>query len=443
LDEQVLSPQHRFLLAAAAPDTFSRDERSRVAAGLASGWEELLELALRNRVASPAFILLGSDPFGRCVPDEIAEKWRSANRAVAFLNGVARKQLAGLAAVLTGAQIAPLLYKGLDFAVRYYSNPRFRAFRDIDLIVGTEEVLQADSALRVAGYRPLRDRMPLEYYRRFHLHAEYEHPRWPLPVELHWALDSPYAAAPVDLESIRRRAAPAPDLGPGVLRPAALDALALMAIHLKKHLALAAELSTPHARLAAVIGEGGLIWVLDVVAWMRADAASHGEASVLRRIGELGADEALRVSLRLARDLDETALPDWARAAGEHVPERTSLLCRLVYPELSSGRRGSAIGRWLASLLRTPVSGLVFRPIRILESIAPPRTSGASESRAWRLWSTQLARIGRLGTANLAAIARFKLQKLRDDTARFDPARPERRRDRNPPSQERLQQPKR
>jgi hypothetical protein len=413
LEEQVLLPQHRFLLAAAAPDAVSRDERARLATDLASRWEDLLRLALRNRVASPAWALLDSDPFVHRVPDEIAEKWKSANRAVAFLNSVARKRLVELAAVLAAADITPLLYKGLDFAVRYYSNPRFRAFRDLDIIVGTDEVLRADSALRAAGYRLLQDRMPLEYYRRFHLHAEYEHPSWPLPVELHWALDSPYVAARTDLESIRRRAAPASDLGPDVVRPSALDALALMAIHLKKHLALPAELPTREARLAAVIDAGGLIWVLDVVSWMRKEAESHRKERILRRFRELGDHEALPVSLRLACDLEEKALPDWARAAAERIPAGTSLLCRLVYPELSSGRRGAPVGRWLRPLLLTPVSGLVFRPIRILEAIAPRPASGAAGSRAWRPWIAHLARIARLGAANLAAIARWKLRRSR------------------------------
>jgi hypothetical protein len=411
LEEQLLPPQHRFLVAAAAPDAVSRDERARLATDLAPRWEGLLGLALRNRVASPAWTLLDSDPFVHRVPDEIAEKWRSANRAVALLNSVARKQLVELAGALAGAEITPLLYKGLDFAVRYYANPRFRAFRDLDIIVGTDEVLRADSALRAAGYRLLQDRMPLEYSRRFHLHAEYAHPRWSLPVELHWDLDSPYVAARADLESIRRRAARAPEFGSNVSRPCALDALALMAIHSKKHLALPAELPTREARLAAVIDLGGLIWLLDVVCWLRKEAASHREERILRRFRELGAHEALPVSLRLACDLDERALPDWARAAAERIPARTSLLCRLVYPELSSGRRGIQVSRWLRSLLLTPVSGLVLRPIRILEAIAPRPASGAAGGRAWRPWIAHLARIGRLGAANLAAIARWKLRK--------------------------------
>jgi hypothetical protein len=411
LEAQVLLPQDRFLLAAAAPGAVSRVELARLATDLASCWEDLLRLALRNRVASPAWALLDSDPFVHRVPDEVAEKWKSANRAVAFLNSVARKQLSELAAVLAGADITPLLYKGLDFAVRYYSNPRFRAFRDLDIIVDTDEVLRADSALRAAGYRLLQDRMPLEYYRRFHLHAEYAHPSWPLLVELHWALDSPYAAARADLESIRRKATPAPEFGPDVLRPSPLDALALMAIHLKKHLALPAELPTREARLAAVIDGGGLFWVLDVVCWMRKEAASHREDRIIRRFRELGVHEALPVSLRLACDLDEEALPDWARATAERTPAQTPLLCRLVYPELSSGRQVTAVGRWLGRLLLTPVSGLVFRPIRILEAIAPRPASGGAGSRAWRPWIAHLARLAWLGAANLAAIARWKLRR--------------------------------
>ena len=133
-----------------------------------------------------------------------------ANPAWLALTGRNSVLGAELADVLAGADISPLVYKGLDFAVQYYSNPRFRAFRDLDIIVGSDEVTRADSALRAAGYGPLQDRMPLEYFRRFHLHAEYEHPSWSLPVELHWELDSPYVAARTDLESIRRRAAPAP-----------------------------------------------------------------------------------------------------------------------------------------------------------------------------------------------------------------------------------------
>ena len=120
MNEQLLLPHHRFLLAAAAPDAVQREDCVRLAMDLESGWEDLLDLALRNRVASPAWDLLDSEPFAQSVPDETVEKWRSANRAVAFLNSVARKQLSELGAVLAAADIAPLLYKGLDFAARYY-----------------------------------------------------------------------------------------------------------------------------------------------------------------------------------------------------------------------------------------------------------------------------------------------------------------------------------
>lgn len=408
----MLLPQHRFLLAAATPGAVSREELARLATDLEFRWEDLLALALCNRIASPAWTLLNDDPFVHCVEDEFAEKWRSAHRAVAFLHSVARKQLVELGAVLAAVDIAALLYKGLDFADRYYTHPRFRGFRDLDIIVGKDEVSRTDSALRAAGYR-LSDRMPLEYSQRFHLHAEYAHPRWPLPVELHWDLDSPYVATRTDLDAVRCRAIPALDLAPDLMRPSALDALALMAIHLKKHLALPAQLPTREARLAAVIDAGGLVWVLDVTSWMREETAAHGEEEILRRFREFGAHEALTVSLRLAHDLDETALPDWARAAATRDSVETSLVCRLVYPELSSGRPGARVGSWLGRLLLTSVPGLVLRPIRILEAIAPPRASGAGGSRAWRSWIAHLARIARLGAANLVALVRWKLRESR------------------------------
>jgi hypothetical protein len=408
--KEILRPEDRLVLAIAVPESLAKNELAELGNNPRLSWEETHRLALHNRLGSPAWTLIDGDPQRKAVDEKMRSRWRLAHRAVVSKDAAAREQLAELAVFFSNREIRPLLYKGLDFQDRYYSKERLRTFSDLDLIVDRDDALRADDTLRSAGYRPWNANLPLAYYLRFHLHAAYSHPKWPMPLELHWSLDSPYAETTERVRPILAAATTGPEFGPHVLRPTATDALALMAIHLEKHIGLCATLPSPEARLKSVILAGGLIWVLDVVGWLRTECGQDGER-VVDRFRTLDAEGSLAVALRLARDLHPASLPEWARALADRVRPTRSLVSRIAYPDLSADRAVTRFGERTRRFLLTPISGLTFRPIRVLEAIAPRVLSPGAMRPPWRSRIGRTAQLGALALANLFAIARLQLRR--------------------------------
>ncbi len=101
---------------------------------------------------------------------------------------------------LQDAGIPSLLLRGPAMAKRFYPDETLRTYRDIDLIIPRERLLQAAEALRALGYRPDRD---LAYWEK--------RGEWPFTgndaiVELHWeAYPAPFpSAAGLGAEDVRR-----------------------------------------------------------------------------------------------------------------------------------------------------------------------------------------------------------------------------------------------
>ena len=130
---------------------------------------------------------------------------------------------------------------------------------------------------------------------------------------------------------------------------------------------------------------------------------------MLARIRALVVERALVIALRLACDLDASQ-PAWARSLAARLPDGTPLLTRLVYPDLSAGRRPSAVGLRIRQLLYRPVPGLNLRPSRVAETLLPRfavRAQGPPRV------GTRLGRLIRwlaLLGANLVALADWKLR---------------------------------
>lgn len=413
LKPSVLSTYDRLLLAAVSPEAFRPESIAPLLEERTFSWRHASRVASSNRVASFVSALLGSDLLAPLVDDSIRADWRF-NRMLQVVGvEAAIKQMREIADQMGGATVTPLLYKGLDFQARYYSEACPRTFGDLDIIVRRNEVERAVGALVAAGYRPPFDSPPLSYYRRFHLHAVYYHLDHPRPVELHWALDSPFAGPSDPIRLLFEAAEQAVEFGSNLLRPSAVDALALMAMHFEKHLGLCATLGDSDARLKSVIDAGGLVWVLDVVQWMRRQESTPAAEPTLRRIRALGAERALVIALRLAHDVDPTALPRWARELALRLPHGRPLLARLVYPDLSAGKGPTRQGQRIRSFLLKLLPGLVFQRLRVLEALLPRfRVPGvAPPPRRTRLVHF-LRRVALMG-ANLVAFGFLRLQRPR------------------------------
>jgi hypothetical protein len=194
-----------------------------------------------------------------------------------------------------------------------------------------------------------------------------------------------------------------------------VDALAFMAGHLEKHLGLSAMLPTREARLESVIEGHGLLWVLDVVLWMRALGVAADGEKVQARMRDLAAEGAIVTALRLALDLDPSALPPWATALAERLPGTTPFIARVIYPDLHSGVAPRERSRRLRAWAFRTLPEVGFAPISALQALLPaPRVPGSPRTSAL----SQLRRLPAklyLVAANALAVIRWKVDRWREE----------------------------
>lgn len=360
-----LQPHHRLLLDSVKRSTPSRAEAEKLL-GAALDWHELEDGARRNRLISFVHRLLESPSLAPLVETSIRGSWSDLHRHELARVDKKLTQLREVGELFDGAGVKALVYKGPDFSQRFYPEDCPRAFNDLDVVVAEADVAPAIAALEAAGYHLPPATPPLEYYRRFHFHAIYLHPQGGHPVELHWALESPYSNLPDIVPELLAEAVSGQELGPALLRPSLIDTLGLMALHLNKHLGICATLRDGERRLEATLAEGGLFWILDVLLWLRMAGGLTEPASLLDRMRRLGAEPALVVALRLALDVDETGVPAWARELGDRLPGPTPWVARIVYPDVPEPWRST----WRRFFIGTlPVAS--FRPSRVVEMLLP------------------------------------------------------------------------
>ncbi len=408
----VLPPHDRLALAAISDDPAVRREARALLDEDGFDWPSAFRVAESNRVALFVARLLEEAPFEGAVPDDVREKWADRKTKLEARGERAIEQVRQVGDLLAAVSVRPLLYKGPDFQVRCYRDSGPRTFGDVDIIVRRDEIDATVRAITAAGYFQPPGAPSLDYYRRFHLHAIYLHPNHPngLPLELHWALDSPYSHLPDIVPLLHQTAETCEEFGPNVLRPSALDALALMVVHLDKHLGLAAALPGREQRLKSVIEAHGLVWVLDVVKWMRHFSDAYAGDVVLPRMQALAAERALVIALRLVHDLDAEVLPDWARELAERLPHGRPMITRIIFPDLSAGDGTTAAGKKRRSFLFGDLPGLGFRPVRLVELFVPSfRVPGVTEPAVRKTLGGTLKRVA-LGGANLLAIASWKIR---------------------------------
>ena len=406
------SEQEGLLLAAVAPRRFPLRPGSDLG-GLLS--PDLFALASKNRVGAFLWHLVVGSDVKPGLDSETRNKARTALADALLLGLKLDREVKAVGEVLGAAGVRAMIYKGPDIADRCYERACPRLFGDLDLIVEPGQVERAAKALEEAGYGPMPAHgPPLSYFRRFHLHATFSRPGRILPVELHWALDSPYSDRIDVLPMIFDNAELADRFGSAFVRPSTIDCFALMAMHADKHLALQATLPTATGRLKSVIDAGGLIWLLDMAHWLERYGPRFDGEAVLDRMRRLGFEAELITSLRLTADLAGEALPDWAVEQAERCPCRPLWIHRLLYPDLARGRDPSPSsnpsGRHRRSRWLDPLPILGFRPIRLLQALLPgPRIAGARVPKAHRA-PIRVVRWLALAVANGFAVMAWKLR---------------------------------
>jgi hypothetical protein len=413
---EILSPNDLALLATAAPD-LEGTQLADPARAPEFSWDRALDLAASNRVACAATEAVLSESMAPLLDETQRARWMALRDAARERAERAARELRCVAEAMERRGVVPLLYKGLDFDALCYPPGVSRSFNDIDLIVRPDQAEAAAAAMYDEGY-DLPPRTPsLDYYRRFHLHAIFlDHDQARLPVELHWAFDSPHSSAPDIVPLILENAARDPELG-GVLRPDKVDALALMAGHLDKHLGMSAWLPTREARLESVIEDHGLVWLLDVVLWLRAFGEQVDGEIVMKRMRELCAEGAITTALRLALDLDPSALPPWAAAVGERLPGSPPLIVRVVYADLCAGGAPTERARRLRDWGFHTLPEVGFAPVSALQALLPSRQIPGTTPESSSGGLSRIPRRLGLLFANLIAVIRWRFERWRSQRA--------------------------
>ncbi|MCZ7645167.1 MAG: nucleotidyltransferase family protein [Planctomycetota bacterium] len=125
-----------------------------------------------------------------------------------------------------------LAFKGLALAWRVYPSPDRRAYGDLDLFVAPRERALAEAALAACGFRAAPAPQPFGDFQKVFL-KDTGH-GVSLVVDLHWAFVSPETlvrSLRPDLEAILARGEA---VAPGLIVPAAEDALLLAAVNLAR-----------------------------------------------------------------------------------------------------------------------------------------------------------------------------------------------------------------
>lgn len=286
----VLSPEARVLLA-----TASRDRGSpRVADELREGleWGRLLGIALRERAAGPLW--RGLAPFDDRLPREFASGLEQAAAVEGLRQEQLRYRLAESLGTLRRAEVTPMLLKGAALLQTHYSEVRQRPMADIDLLVPPEDAPRARRALMGAGWAWDRERFPDSMYdRHYHLPPLQDARGGGIGLEIHTGLflpGHPFSFGPEALAASARRVEVD---GEEALVPSPREHL----LHVCLHFAWSHSL-----------GSGGWRTFRDVGV-LTADEGVEWSAFA-RAVEEAGARASAYWTLRLARDLAGTEVPE-------------------------------------------------------------------------------------------------------------------------------------
>lgn len=210
---------------------------------------------------------------------------------------------------LAAAGIDAVALKGLTLAERAYGSLFAREVRDLDLLVAPDRLDAARAALMADGYRWLeRDFSPraARSYRRRKTHFTLHDDAHGVHLELHWALLRAPDLAGRRLAEMWERSTPGSFMGAPLRQLAPDDELLMLLLHGSKH------------------GWSDLIWLCDVVAWLRRAPAVDWDA-LYGRARALRAERFIALGVLMVGALLSVPLPAVAVRPAEQMPGMAAL----------------------------------------------------------------------------------------------------------------------
>lgn len=313
----------------------------------------------------------------------------------AYMNMLGRSHLflghaERIQAVLEAGGVAARAWRGAVYGRDLYGDAGLRYCTDLDILVGPADRHRARLVLAGAGYRLREGALPPWFLARHHLHWPMTSPDGRVPIDVHWAIDHPYAP------------------GPRVPADVFLDAHDVAA-----NILLAALHAEKEARLRRCVDEGeirdrvlriGPVWPwLDLALMLESALEAGGEGEVDRFADAHGAGALMRRA--------RAVVSRWFGGAG----------CgEFAFVHESAGRRHATDHGWSRRLAQ----GMGCRADVLLDWMDYLRAPGAGPGRIIRFF-----RIVRLAcdAALCGAIACGKRLRTRRRTSVAGPAGPGRR----------------
>ncbi len=198
---------------------------------------------------------------------------------------------------LDGLGIPAMPYKGIVLSEAHYGDMALRQSGDLDLFVGSRDVVRIKSALGDLGYTT-RLAIPdnaVEDYVATGYEWTFDSPAGPNLLELQWALEPRFYAVDFAMNGLFERAANVTVAGRSVKTPSPEDLLLVLTVHAAKHV------------------WGRLIWLCDIVQILKRENLDWDR--VQSRSRDLGIERIVRITLLLAKDFLGAMIPAAAESA--------------------------------------------------------------------------------------------------------------------------------
>ncbi len=317
------TPTRELLFACAVWDA-SKAELARVreAARAEIDWDLWLGLIQRHRIVPHALRALASAE--AAIPRTVSTELKNETLAIATRALGRARQLSELVATLARAGVRSLPFKGPMLSLAAYGDIGIRDSVDLDIVVCPADVDRARDAMIGGGYvsrlqmSPAQERMLQRSFGHFKYglgKSAEQSGTESAPVELHWRFAAPRYPWSLPPEEVLARAGGSEVAGVNIAVPDATDQLLLQAMHGARH---------QWERLE---------WLVAFHELLRRPGVD--EAQLLERARHHGSSRAIRVALRVTRDLWDTPMSPRLSAAGDDA--QIALLAREIERALETG----------------------------------------------------------------------------------------------------------
>jgi len=280
-------------------------------------WAYLLETAQWHGL-KPLLYWHLSESCAAAVPKPVLQRLEGDFQYTAHVNLLKAAHLIEILELFRQYEITAIPYKGPVLAVQLYKNLALREFSDLDILVGSEDVLRAKEVLLAKGYRRGFDFTPFQERELLRSGCEYNfYSADGLPdIEIHWQIAPRSFSILFDpgrylgrLRTVSLGGSPLKALSPE-------DLLLVLSVHAAKHL------------------WRSLNWIVDIAELVRNYSALDWDL-VFGEARSLGAMRVLLLGLYLARDLMDAPLSETVQkvSTDANVP----VLAQRVYRDLRHG----------------------------------------------------------------------------------------------------------